>query len=388
MKSNTILVNRPESLSNLAALISNLGANDFISLDTEFNRVTTFYPRLDLIQVCIEDNAYLIDVFSLDLKPFLKALASFKGSLLVFSGSEDLCILNREGQKLGLEKTLCQNIIDIQLLMAFLNLGYSVGLQSTLLKYLDISLPKDQTLSDWSVRPLTDEQTEYAANDVLYLQALYKKLISFANPNDKRLEWFKLEMSNFVSSVTAPADPQTLYIQVSGAGTLSKRELTILKVLCLRRYELAAASDDALNRIITSKALIQICRLSFVNAKTLASCGMKWGAIKENCQNVIKWVEEGRSKKVDENMPLPYDYFTCRDKSISDFAKKLKHDLSDRAKKANIAPELIASKALIHDFIYSAFYKKEPLLYGSWYSNLSMNISVPELVSEKLEKMR
>lgn len=56
--------------------------------------------------------------------------------------------------------------------MSFLNLGYSVGLQGTLLKYLDIDLPKDQTLSDWSERPLSDRQIEYAANDVFFRKSV------------------------------------------------------------------------------------------------------------------------------------------------------------------------------------------------------------------------
>ena len=219
---NIILVNTPDTLNSVTSLIDSLNESYCISLDTEFNRVTTFYPRLDIIQLCIQDKAYLIDVYAVDIKSLIVSLSSFKGKLLVFSGSEDLSILHREGQKLGLDKALCDNIIDVQLLMSFLNLGYSVGLQGTLLKYLDIDLPKDQTLSDWSERPLSDRQIEYAANDVFFLESLYKKLLSSVKSDDVRLSWFALEMKRFVKVLTKDTDKELLYTEVPGAGSLDR----------------------------------------------------------------------------------------------------------------------------------------------------------------------
>lgn len=81
-------------------------------------------------------------------------------------------------------------------MMAFLGLGYSKGLQATLEEELNVLLPKDQTRSDWSLRPLTDEQIVYAANDVLYLDKLYQALISKFKHADPRLTWFYEEMDN------------------------------------------------------------------------------------------------------------------------------------------------------------------------------------------------
>ena len=383
---NIILVNTPDTLNSVTSLIDSLNESYCISLDTEFNRVTTFYPRLDIIQLCIQDKAYLIDVYAVDIKSLIVSLSSFKGKLLVFSGSEDLSILHREGQKLGLDKALCDNIIDVQLLMSFLNLGYSVGLQGTLLKYLDIDLPKDQTLSDWSERPLSDRQIEYAANDVFFLESLYKKLLSSVKSDDVRLSWFALEMKRFVKVLTKDTDKALLYTEVPGAGSLNKKELAILKVLCIRRYEKAIADNDALNRIITSKALTSICRLNFINAKTLAASGMKWGAIRENCENVRKWFAEGKSLKLPDDFILPYDYFSSTSQVVSDYQKKLKHELTEIAKKAEIAPELISSKYLILDLFHAAFYKREAVLKSSWYLDLTKDIILPEEVNAAINK--
>ena len=157
-------------------------------------------------------------------------------------------------------------------------------------------------------------------------------------------------------------------------------------MLCIRRYEKAIADNDALNRIITSKALTSICRLNFINAKTLAASGMKWGAIRENCENVRKWFAEGKSLKLPDDFILPYDYFSSTSQVVSDYQKKLKHELTEIAKKAEIAPELISSKYLILDLFHAAFYKREAVLKSSWYLDLTKDIILPEEVNAAINK--
>ena len=148
-----------ENLQNLCDKILSLGEDDCLSLDTEFTCVKTFYPELDLIQICIKEETYLIDPLSeIKLVDFVNAINSTKASILLFSCREDLEVLSNLSYSLTFNRQLPKRIIDIQLLLSFANRSYSQGLQSALSEYLNIEIKKEHTTSDWQKRPLSEEQ--------------------------------------------------------------------------------------------------------------------------------------------------------------------------------------------------------------------------------------
>src|SRR5574344_2123449 len=162
---NIKIVHKKEDFKSLADIINSLTEHDFISIDTEFIRNKTYYPKLYILQLCIKGEVYIVDTLSkVDYKPFYEALVNTKATALVFSGREDFEIMRFECKKVCLDVFLPENCVDLQLLLAFLNISYSQGLQAAIKEQLDIELIKDQTLSDWSLRPLSDEQLDYAAN--------------------------------------------------------------------------------------------------------------------------------------------------------------------------------------------------------------------------------
>ena len=125
---NIVLVDNETSLNVLNTFLSSLGEDKNVSVDTEFTRTKTYYPILDLVQICIDDTVYIVDPHALKLLSFFKAFVNTKANCLFFSAREDLEILSFEAHKLGLEKTLPEKCTDLQLMMAFLGLGYSKGL--------------------------------------------------------------------------------------------------------------------------------------------------------------------------------------------------------------------------------------------------------------------
>lgn len=367
-QSTTILVNSQSTLDALVLKLEALTDDNFISLDTEFTRIKTYYPMLNLIQIYFDNTAFLVDPMSdcLSISHFIKALVQTKATVLFFSGEEDLDILNNEATKLQLTPSLPNKCVDIQLMMAFLNISYSQGLQSTLLEQINVDLPKDQTLSDWVKRPLSQDQIMYAANDVIYLKPLYDKLISQFKEDDIRLSWFYEEMDNFKLSYKNKNSAQTSYLSISGAGALNIKDLNVLKYLCAKRYELATINDEALNRIITTKSLCPLARQAYVSEKTLPRVNMKWGAIKEYGSIVCKWHKEARQQKVDEDILLPYDYFSSK-KEYSHYVKELRHFLTVKAEEHNIRQELLCNKQIANDFFYSLKYGNKPKVFTSWY---------------------
>jgi ribonuclease D len=141
-------------------------------LDTEFMRISTFYPRLALIQVVLGERIALIDPVAkdIDLGALGEVLADPARLVIMHSASEDLeALATRFVQGVG-------QLFDTQIAAAFAGLGAGAGYQKLVREMLGIDLPKAETRSDWLRRPLSPQQIEYAAHDVIHLPALHEAL--------------------------------------------------------------------------------------------------------------------------------------------------------------------------------------------------------------------
>ena len=151
----------------LATLCEQWQQLPLIALDTEFVRVDTFYPRIGLIQVGDGFKNYLLDPLVLnDWSGFIALLSNPAVTKVLHSCSEDLVVFK------DFFKQLPTPLFDSQRAAAFLGFGYSISYQNLVKEVLDIEVSKDQTRSDWTRRPLTEDQCNYAALDVAYLPAI------------------------------------------------------------------------------------------------------------------------------------------------------------------------------------------------------------------------
>ena len=140
-------------------------------VDTEFMRTNTYFPRLALIQADFGERTALIDpVAGVDLDPLGDLLAHPERVCVMHSASEDLEALAKP-----LPRGIAQ-LFDTQIGAAFAGLGAGVGYQKLVRELLGIELPKGETRSDWLRRPLSPQQIEYAAQDVIHLPALHAEL--------------------------------------------------------------------------------------------------------------------------------------------------------------------------------------------------------------------
>jgi ribonuclease D len=140
-------------------------------LDTEFMRISTYFPKLALIQVVLGERIALIDPVAAIELDALGALLADPGRLVVMhSASEDLDALATR-----FPRDVAQ-LFDTQIAAAFAGLGAGAGYQKVVREILGIELPKAETRSDWLRRPLSPQQIEYAAQDVIHLPALHAAL--------------------------------------------------------------------------------------------------------------------------------------------------------------------------------------------------------------------
>jgi ribonuclease D len=237
----------------LQPLLDAIAGGQRVALDTEFHSERHFHPRLMLVQLRVDEGpAWLVDPLAeLDLGPLGAALSTVP--LLLHGGAMDLQILHRD---IGM--TPCA-VFDTQIAAGCAGDGYPVRLQELVRRHLDIRLPKTETLSDWSQRPLSEDQARYAADDVLLLPPLARKL-------EARLE--QLGNTTIAAECTAelvaralrPEDDGTAWRHVPGAHLLDGPERAVLQGLTAWRERTARSRDMARANVVSDSMLLDLAR--------------------------------------------------------------------------------------------------------------------------------
>ncbi len=177
------------SSQELKLFCENLKNVSFITVDTEFKREKTFWPDLCLIQIASPRSVVLIDplIQTLDLSPLYDVLENPEILKVVHAGYEDLEIFLHETGRLPTP------IFDTQIAAQFCGFGDSVGYHTLVKSVFALDLDKSQQRTDWTKRPLTLSQAEYASLDVFYLRQIYDTLLSQLQEKG-RLAWAHQEM--------------------------------------------------------------------------------------------------------------------------------------------------------------------------------------------------
>src|SRR5271165_7262240 len=148
----------------LAALAHTLESQASIGVDTEFLRERTFFPKLCLLQLSAAGQVWLVDTLRVgSLDPLMPALTAAHSRKLIHAARQDLEALYLTG------KHVVSPVFDTQIAAGCIGLKPQVGYAELIKTLLDVTVPKGQTRTDWSKRPLTREQLDYAADDVRYL---------------------------------------------------------------------------------------------------------------------------------------------------------------------------------------------------------------------------
>ena len=358
-----IKIEEPLALKELILKIENLNDTDMIALDTEFERVSTLYPILGLLQLKVLGTNYLIDPKAVEIKELIYALVNTKALVLVFAGDEDLEIIVKYAKDYGFDNLLPRHICDIQVLAAFSNFLYGKGLMAFVKEIVGTELEKSYTRTDWLARPLSENQLIYAALDVEYLEDLYKFLL--ARLDATVLSFFKEEMNLKRNEAMADYDPKTAYRSVKGAGLLNHEALVRLQYICQKRMEFALLHNFALNHVITTGSLCDLAQKIPLTKQGLASCKVKWGAIRENGDQIIEWIKESIALPVNEDLPLPFNYFAHK-RELKDAFKSLRRFLHSKAIAFKIAPELLDAKKYVYDFFLNRYLGQKTFLQSNW----------------------
>ncbi|MEC9019311.1 MAG: ribonuclease D [Nitrospinota bacterium] len=331
------------SADQLNDFCSRLHSSEVLAVDTEFVRERTYFHKVGLIQVAGKNECAAIDPILLDdLSPLLEILKDPNKTKVFHAARQDLEILVR----------LCGQVIppvfDTQIAAALVGWGSQISFAKLIQKALGKHIHKNETYTDWCRRPLSQNQIQYAIDDVRYLMPAYESLLEKLKQLN-RSNWMKGEVSNWEDSATfALPDPQTRYMKIKSLRSLKPRNMAVLRELAAWRERLAVTRDCLAKSIVRDETLLEIARKMPADIKDLSSIrGFYHKELGKSGKAIIESVKRGNKVPEDELPTLPESdgYSTTRgiEELLSAFVQI-------RSEELKIEPSVLADRKRIHSF--------------------------------------
>jgi len=241
------LISDSASLANLCARMADA---DYVCVDTEFMRESTYYPELCLIQIADDKEAAAIDPMApgIDLKPLLDLLVENHDVLkVVHAGGQDIEIVYNLTGKTPFP------LFDTQVAAMALGQGEQIGYSNLVDSWLGIAVDKGARFTDWARRPLDARQIEYAIGDVTHLSKIFPKMLERLRKTGRGV-WLDQEMERLGDTANYANDPDLAWKRVRISGR-KPDVLGRLKALARWRELEAQAKDLPRGRIVKDETL-------------------------------------------------------------------------------------------------------------------------------------
>jgi ribonuclease D len=280
------------SNQTLAGACERLATHPFVTVDTEFLRETTYYPKLCVVQIASTEEAIVIDPLAegIDLEPFF-ALMRNSAVLKVFHAArQDIEIVWHQA------KLIPSPIFDTQVAAMVLGYGDSISYDQLVQRITGDALDKSHRFTDWSRRPLTPEQITYAISDVTHLRDVYLALSAELEKRG-RVDWVFEEMGVLTSPETYRMDPEYAWERLKTRVRKPKEIAVLMEVAAWRERE-AQARDVPRGRVLKDDVIGDIAVHAPTTAERLANLRSvpkgfdrsKWG------QDILEAVQRGLAR--------------------------------------------------------------------------------------------
>jgi len=230
---------------HFARLLDELRGADAYALDAEFHGESSYYPRLAVLQVALPDRVAVVDVTSVDVRPF-EAVLGGPGLMVAHAGEQDLQVLQRS------TGAIPSRMLDTQVAAGFLGFS-SPSLAKLVSELLGVRLEKGARMSDWFKRPLTAEQISYAAADVDHLLAL-RAVIEDRLAGTGRLAWAYEESER--RRRVREVDVTAAWWRLKGWRQLRGRSRGVAQELTAWRERTAMSADKPARRVLADEVVM------------------------------------------------------------------------------------------------------------------------------------
>ncbi len=334
-----------DTANTLELFCSKIEQAPWIALDTEFLREKTYYPQLCLIQIATPKHVACIDPLALNnIEPLLNTIYNPNILKVLHAARQDLEIFyNLRGQ-------LPNPIFDTQLAAPLLGHTDNIGYANLVQQVLGVRLEKAHSRTDWTRRPLSDKQLDYAADDVIYLAELYIELKKSLEAH-QRLHWLDHEFEVLCDTNLYANSPQDAWRRVKSADRLKGSHLAILQSLAEWREETARSKNRPRNWLIRDDVLVEIARAIPQTVQALGHVrGLNERSLHKYGKQIIAHVNTSK-----EQPPIPfpkkaYDKIklTAQQEEIVDLLQVF---IRLRANENALNPSLLATRKTLEKFV-------------------------------------
>jgi ribonuclease D len=367
------------SPAQLADLCDRLRRADRIGIDTEFVSEDTYRPELCLVQIATKDDLAVIDPYKAgDLAPFWKTLTEGNHVTIVHAAREELNFA------LNACKRPPANLFDTQLAAGFCSSEYPASYGSVVTRFLNARPAKGEQRTDWRRRPLSDEQIDYALEDVRYLLPLHDTMQRKLKKLN-RLEWLTEEMERWLADVHDSRD-RPRWRRVAGLGNMSPRNLAIVRELWMWRRKEAERRDVPPRRVLRDDLIVELAKRKSDDVERIKAVrGMHRGMKPQMLADLAACVRRGMEASLDDIEREPHESMPSQLNLLGQF---LSPALSSICRSANVATSLAGTATDVRDLIAyrlgfaGAHNDEPPLLATGWRADLVGHL-IEELLSSK-----
>lgn len=340
------LISNQEELNTACGILAEA---PYITIDTEFMRERTYWPKLCLLQLARaegewgEESVYLIDPLAeIDLAPVFALMADTSTLKVFHAARQDIEIF------VNLAGAVPTPIFDTQVAAMVCGYGDQVGYETLVKRIAKAQLDKSSRFTDWARRPLSSKQLTYAAGDVTHLRVVYESLRDQLTKSG-RGSWVDAEMSVLRSVSTYVVEPDEAWMRVKTRSN-DPRFLAVVKSLAKWREEEAQRRDVPRGRILKDDAILEVgankpkTREQLLESRSLQREGRK----PEVCDAILAAVVAGESAPLEEPPQNPRQFLRPKPgaQALSDLLKVL---LKAKAENLGVAQRLIASASELED---------------------------------------
>ena len=315
-----------------------------IFIDTEFIREKTYFAQLCLIQVMLDDETFLIDPLSprIDLSTFWTWLQRPDLLKVFHAGRQDLEIIHQICGKIPLP------VFDTQIAAMACGMGESVGFDTSVQIICHEQLNKSSRLSDWSHRPLSPQQLQYAAEDVIYLKKIFYNLWQQLSEQD-RFSWLQEETNQLCDSSQYIVAPEDAWKRIKSRKAKPK-QLAALKALAKARETHAQRNNIPRGKILRDDILLE---LAFQVPQSLEDISSMRGIPKdfEKTRLAADMVDEVNAILATPSTQWPQHQLSSLSKTEENALEIVKMLLTVISANHNVAPRLLATRDSLEAFV-------------------------------------
>ena len=286
------------SSADIRRLCERIHAADRVAIDTEFHHERSYAPRLMVVQLAFADGVAIVDPLAAhDLSSIVRALCST--TVVGHALAGDLKIF---ADRFGL---VPPKVFDCQIAASFLGYGMAISLADLVRELCGVHLKKSQTVSDWSVRPLSERQIDYLIDDVAHLLQM-ESALSQRLKEKGRYEWALEECRTLGDIGRYRVDERRAYARIPGANRMTRRELGVLAELVHLREGLARQRDVPSKYILPDDVLAGLATLRPRTAAELAQLRrLDAGARRTLGSAILEAVSRGE-QRAEEDLPARF----------------------------------------------------------------------------------